>query len=406
MKIAFLTSIYPAHAEKIYKENPSLKNKSSDEQMEFIRWHALSSYVRWFELLEEKGYQTCSFNHNLPHVEHAWAKENQFQTKTSNPIMEIGKEKITQFKPDIIFCFAPPTYLSNNFLYELATSLEKKPKLIAWYGANAGNENIFSFFDLTLSNSKHLVNCLNDKGIKADFLQHSFDPFILKRIKIPRKRKSRIAFFGNLNYSTADFKNRTKFLEQISIKTGKVDVFGQISKISSSSRLKYQALSARNVISDKLSKVIKSTKIDYWSDRKNLPSNAQVVSAKFASSVRSPRYGKAMFELLASYDTALNYHNLHTGNNACNMRLFETTGLGCALLTDAKDDLSEYFEVGKEILTYDSFLDLVAKVKYLQNNPSEVKKLGENAQRRTLECHNTDIQISRFIKILKKNFSE
>jgi len=88
------------------------------------------------------------------------------------------------------------------------------------------------------------------------------------------------------------------------------------------------------------------------------------------------------------------------------MRLFETTGLGCALLTDAKDDLSEYFEVGKEILTYDSFVDLVEKVKYLQNNPSEVKKLGENAQKRTLECHNTDIQISKFIKILKKNFSE
>ena len=52
LKIAFLTSIYPAHAEKIYKENPSLKNKSSDEQMEFIRWDALSS-MRWFELLEE-----------------------------------------------------------------------------------------------------------------------------------------------------------------------------------------------------------------------------------------------------------------------------------------------------------------------------------------------------------------
>ena len=55
MKIAFLTSIYPAHAEKIYRENPSLKNKSSAEQGDFIRWHALSSYIRWNELLEERG---------------------------------------------------------------------------------------------------------------------------------------------------------------------------------------------------------------------------------------------------------------------------------------------------------------------------------------------------------------
>ena len=77
MKIAFLTSIYPAHAEEIYEQHPELSQKSYNQQMEFIRWHALSSYVRWFELLEEKGYQTCSFNHNLPHAEHAWAKENQ-----------------------------------------------------------------------------------------------------------------------------------------------------------------------------------------------------------------------------------------------------------------------------------------------------------------------------------------
>ena len=51
MKIAFLSSIYPAHAEKIYRDNPNLKDKSSDEQMEFIRWHALSSFVRWNEML-------------------------------------------------------------------------------------------------------------------------------------------------------------------------------------------------------------------------------------------------------------------------------------------------------------------------------------------------------------------
>ena len=69
--------------------------------------------------------------------------------------MEIGKEKIIRFKPDIIFCFAPPSYLSNNYLDEMVISLENNPKLIAWYGANVGDEKIFNFFDLTLSNSKH-----------------------------------------------------------------------------------------------------------------------------------------------------------------------------------------------------------------------------------------------------------
>ena len=148
MKITFLTSIYPAHAEKIYRKNPSLKNKSSSEQLEFIRWHALSSYVRWFELLEQKGFATCTFNHNLPEVALAWAKENKFEPKSSNLLHAIGIEKIKRFQPDVIFCRSPHSYLKNNFLDELISSLNKKPKLIAWYGAASGDESIFRFFDL------------------------------------------------------------------------------------------------------------------------------------------------------------------------------------------------------------------------------------------------------------------
>jgi len=183
--------------------------------MEFIRWHALSSYVRWFELLEQKGFATCSFNHNLPEVALAWARENKFKPKSCDSIIEIGLEKIKRFKPDVIFAFAPLTYLKNNFLDELISALSKKPKLIAWYGANCGDEEIFRYFDLTLSNSKHLVNSLKEKGIKADFLQHAFDPIILEKIKIPEKRTNRVAFFGNLDVSTNDFRERTKLLEEV-----------------------------------------------------------------------------------------------------------------------------------------------------------------------------------------------
>jgi hypothetical protein len=148
VRIAFLSSIYPAHAEKIYRENPSLKNKSSDEQMEFIRWHALSSYVRWFELLEEKGFATCAFNHNLPEVALAWARENQFEPKSIDNIQEIGLEKIKRFKPDVIFAFAPLTYLKNNFLDELIGAARKKPTLMAWSGAKCGDDELFGYFDL------------------------------------------------------------------------------------------------------------------------------------------------------------------------------------------------------------------------------------------------------------------
>ena len=203
MKIAFLTSIYPKHASLIYQQHPRLGNKSSTEQEEFVRWHALSSFVRWFELLEKQGFETCGFNLNLPEINLSWAKENHYSPKTNEPILEIGKEKIRRFDPDLIFCFSPITYIKNGSMKTLAETCSKPPKTIAWYGANQGDEEIFRSFDLTLSNSKHLVNRLNARGINSDFLQHSFDPIILDKIDLSQKRKNRAVLSASSTHITS-----------------------------------------------------------------------------------------------------------------------------------------------------------------------------------------------------------
>lgn len=86
------------------------------------------------------------------------------------------------------------------------------------------------------------------------------------------------------------------------------------------------------------------------------------------------------------------------------MRLFEATGVGCALLTDWKSDLSDYFEEGKEVLTFKSVEDLIEKMKFLIRNPNNAKVLGQNAQSRVLQEHTTDIKINRLSKIIECNF--
>ena len=402
MKIAFLSSIYPAHAEKIYRENPSLKNKSSSEQMEFIRWHALSSYVRWFELLEEKGFAICSFNHNLPEIALAWAKENKFETKSSDNIHEIGLEQIKRFQPDVIFSFAPLTYLINNFLDELIGALSKKPKLIAWYGANCGDEEIFRYFDLTLSNSKHLVNSLRKKDIKADFLQHAFDPIILDKIKIPKKRLNRAAFFGNLDTSTNDFRERTKLLEEVSEKTNLIDVYGAHKMPAIHETSKHYLLKVRQKISHTLNKFVPNQKFDYWSNKQNMPPSPWELRKDLSKRIKSPLYGQQMLQKLSSYQVAINYHNKHTGNFACNMRLFEATGLGCALITDHKSDLHEYFENETEIISYKNKKELLYCVKEVSNNPKLAQSLGVKAQAKSISVFNTKNQIDKLVEILNQ----
>ena len=362
--------------------------------MELIRWHALSSYTRWFELLEQNGFATCVFNHNLPEVALAWARENKFKPKSIHNIQEIGLEKIKRFKPDVIFAFAPLTYLKNNFLDELVSSLNKKPKLIAWFGANCGDEEIFRYFDLTLSNSKHLVNSLREKGIKTDFLQHAFDPIILEKIKIPEKRLNRVAFFGNLDVSTNDFKERTKLLEEVSEKTNLLDVYGAHKTPSFKETSKHTLLNTRQKISHTLNKFLPNQKFDYWSNKQNMPPSPWELSKNFCKKIKSPLYGQEMLQKLSSYQIALNYHNKHTGDFACNMRLFEATGLGCTLITDHKSDLHEYFEIDREVYDFENTEDLSNKINYLRDNISVAINMGIKIQMKCLKKYNINIQLN------------
>ena len=348
--------------------------------MEFIRWHALSSYVRWFELLEQKGFAICTFNHNLPEVALAWAKENKFEPKSSNLLHAIGIEKIKRFQPDVIFCRSPHSYLKNNFLDELVSSLNKKPKLIAWYGAASGDESIFRFFDLTLSNSKHLVSSLRKKDIKADFLQHAFDPIILDKLKISKKRLNRAVFFGNLDLSTNDFRERTKLLEEVSEKTNLLDVYGAHKTPSFKETSKHNLLSTRQKISHTLNKFVPNQKFDYWSIKQNLPPSPWELSKNFCKRIKSPQFGQEMLQKLSAYQIAINCHNKYTGDFVCNMRLFEATGVGCALITDHKSDLHEYFDLESEVLTYKTAEEVCSKIKFLIDNTKVADEMGKKAQ--------------------------
>ena len=401
MRIAFLASLYPAHAEKIYRDNPNLKNKSSDEQMKFIRWHALSSYTRWKEYLTKKDFSVIEFHHNLPHVEMKWAVENQFCPTKENEILKIGLEKIKRFKPDILYCFSPFFYARNNFLNELTNLLPKKPKLVSWYGANCGDEKIFRNFDLTLSNSRHLVDALSKKKISSDFLQHSFEPAVLDKIKIPDRRINKLGFFGNLDTYTSDFRERNKLLLKISDIGNILQVHGTIYKPKPLERLKYSAIKSRHNFSRKLSDLLPFEIIKKWSQIDNLPPSPWPLEKAFSQKVKPPLFGHQMLQTLSNYQIAFNYHNKHTGDNGCNMRLFEATGVGCCLLTDHKSDMCSIFEPDVEIVTYSSAEEAISKAKYLIADPKSTQKIALAGQKRTLSGYTAEKQVDHLVYHLK-----
>lgn len=370
--------------------------------MEFIRWHALSSYVRWYEYIERKEIKCLEFINNLPEIALKWAEENHYSPKNSGDIMDIGDEMIKRFKPDIIFVFAPLTYIKNNFLDKLIGSLSKKPKLIAWYGANCGDENIFRYFNLTLSNSTRLVNNLIKLNISAELLQHSFDPIILDRVNSSNVKKNRIAFFGNLDFKSKDFRDRTEFIYQISKEIPSFDIFAEFNRPNLSARAKYSLLRKRSMLAGILKDYFDSNKLKYWADRCNLPASPWELPRGLATITKGAVYGHKMLYKLNSYKIAFNFHNKHTGDCSCNMRIFEATGLGCCLLTDHKSNISSLFELDREVITYKTKNEAIAKANYLLENPVIAKEIGLAGQRKVLSKYTTKIQIDNLHYILNK----
>jgi len=370
--------------------------------MDFIRWHALSSYTRWNEYLTKRGFNVLEFVHNLPIVEKKWAEENQIETTETENVLNIGLEKVKRFKPDILYCTSPLHYIRSNFLKELISILPQRPKIIAWYGANCGKEEIFHFFDLTLSNSKHLVSRLKRKKIAADFLQHSFEPVVLDKIKIPETRINTLGFFGNLDAYTSDFKERNKLLLKISEIENILQVHGTVHKPKPLERLKYSTIKSRHNFSRSLSGLLPLAILKKWSQIDNLPPSPWPLEKMFCQKVKPPLFGHEMLQTLSNYQIAFNYHNKHTGDHACNMRLFEATGVGCCLLTDHKSDICSIFEPESEIVTYSSSTEAISKAQYLIKNPKLAEKIALAGQKRTLDEYTVEKQVKHLVYHLNR----
>lgn len=69
------------------------------------------------------------------------------------------------------------------------------------------------------------------------------------------------------------------------------------------------------------------------------------------------------------------------------MRMFEATGMRTCLLTDAREENAEIFEVDKEIVTYSTMEEFQDKVKWLTEHPEQAAQIAKAGQEKTFRVH-------------------
>ena len=385
MRIAILTTAYPNFLNELYSQNPGLKDQSYDRQLA-ARNASLFGFADFYSRgFRAHGHDAKEFHLNNPWMQYAWMREHGLSTPPAEflrsdrtpppsplkrllaplrPLLgPIGRRlrrhrlpdwqaiilraQIEAYQPDIILN-QEPAAVRGDFL----SGLRKPGRRIVGQIASAlpEGEN-FRAYDLMISSLPNFVRKFRARGVPAAFNKLTFEASIPGIIG-PAKRDIPLSFVGNISL---DHSRRLAWLEHL----------------------------ARN------------TPLKIWGSGMERVPRASPLHACH----QGEAWGRAMYKILGRSRLTLNNHIDLAEDDANNLRLYEATGMGAALLTDAKHNLHEIFAPG-EVAAYTSNDDCVRQIRALLEDEACCAAMGHAGQRRTLDDHNYFRRTSEMLEIL------
>ena len=304
-------------------------------------------------------------------LQYKWAKEHGMRTLPSwvskglfswcwqglnkNPeLWDCGRiltEQIKRLGPRFIWVFSGVP-VSHNDLRKWRSYTDR---ILLWWSSPLIPGFPYEGFDLILSGIPSMVKYFQTQGLNAAYLPHAFDHRTLQLIPSSTDRVPRVAFLGSLSrYHT----ERIEFLDSLS----------------------------------------RHINIDFYGHGFDFLPNDSPLRATY----HGPAWGKDLYAVYGSYPIVLHKNIDMAGKSASAKRLFEATGMGACVVTEAGDDLGALFQPEHEIVTYSSFEECVNKIKYLLENPEKALQIGRRAQNRTLTDHTYERRVQQIVNYMKE----
>lgn len=369
-KFLKVASFYKDYLPALYQETPSLASLSYEEQLTevFARGFALADY--WKINLEKTGkFIAKEIIYNAEIAQKKWAEENNFHYNKNKWASEILNAQIADFEPEIIYF--------DGIFGNVAEYKRKYPfikLIISWDGVAEHNPTKFRGVDILLSCKNETVNFYQKHGFRAYLFSFGFEKSVLDKLN-KREALYNTSFVGSLVVYNGAHKQRLELLHYLS-KHVKLDLW--LSNTGNTSYFSIEQL--KRIAKGMLPEVIKLHHLARYN--------------------RGIAYGIEMYQILADSKITLNTHIDVAGKEAANMRLFEATGVGSCLITDWKENLTDYFTVDKEVISYKSLGECAEKITWLLQQEPERKKIAEAGQKRTLENYTLGKRINEFIKLI------
>lgn len=354
MRVLIVDTCYPAFLATHYRTNPGLERRMYDEQWRALMDTFFGTADSYSHHLREFGHEAHEVVVNAEPLQRAWAQEHgarrglvsRLSRKTGT---ELVIAQANWFQPDVVYV-QNLSALSPETLNALAA---ESRLLVGQIASEAPVREHLRRFALILTSFPHYVPMFRELGIAAEYLKLAFDPRILERLGSTSLRHG-AAFVGNLG----------------------------------------RAQHARG--NDLLERAAERRPIEFWGY--NLEGRRP--DSPLLRRYHGEAWGLEMFRVLAEAGIAVNRHIDVAEDYANNMRLYEATGVGSLLLTDAKLNLGELFEVGQEVVTYRDEDELVEAVDHYLRHEDERAALAAAGQRRTLADHTYAVRMRELSDIL------
>jgi hypothetical protein len=374
MRVLVVDTYYPAFLAAHYGKDPALAESSYTEQHAALMARHFGTGDAYARELRALGHEAWTVVANCEPLQLAWARERgavratRLRARLPTRIGIAAQEALTGEILDAQVRALDPevVYLQDLWLVPRATLDALRAdgrKVVGQTASEPPSADMLRGFDMLVTSFPHFVPRLEALGVRAELLRIGYDDTVHVALRAAgvdpspdAERPHAVSFVGALNPRTHE--RGTRVLEELCRHDVPLEVWGYGA----------EALDADSPLRERY---------------------------------RGPAFGLDMHAVLARSRITLNRHIDVAEGHANNMRLFEATGDGAALVTDEGIGLGALFRPGQDVLTYRDADDLAATVQSLLDDEPRRLAIARAGQERTLRDHTYARRIAELAAMLE-----
>ena len=355
MKIFIVDTFYGPYLQRLYADGQLVHQPWAQQHKAHFAggFGTGDAYSHGLGLL---GVEAIDIVANSASLQQAWAREHrpellQLSEQGGQQLLAILEAQIRWWQPTVLYV-QDINWLPGAFIKHV------KPLVEMVVGQNAcplaaGLD--LNQYDLLLTAVPHYVEHFRECGVAAEYLPIGFDERLILHHDTNKTRSEQLTFVGGLG---GFHSQGTQLLESIA----------------------------------------QEVPLNVW----GYGGNSLPLSSCLHQRWKGEAWAEDMYALLANSKVTLNRHIDIAKGYACNMRLYEATGMGACLVTDNKSNLTTLFEPDNEIVTYATVSEAVSKINELIKNPSLAATIAYNGQKKTIKEHTYSGHMHLLLSILRR----